>query len=101
MVSLIESAAVRKAGNGTGSICLTVMKPNRVAWLVLWPNARPWKMTDPQPMLRCLGDADSVAPMLAKALESDAGVDGARAAVRAPASAKPHAPMPAGATIAA
>ena len=48
-------------------------KPNRIAWLVLWPNVRPWHFTNPQPMLRCLDDADTVAPMLAAALEADDG----------------------------
>ncbi|QKD05287.1 photosynthetic complex putative assembly protein PuhB [Mesorhizobium loti] len=99
-LSLIETASVTKAGNGIGSIALTVVKPNRVAWLVLWPNTRPWNISNPQPMLRCLSDADVVAPMLAKALEADAGVAGARP-VRTQIAAKGHAPMPAGATIAA
>lgn len=100
-LSLIETASVTKAGKGVGSIALTVMKPNRVAWLVLWPNARPWNISNPQPMLRCLRDADAVVPMLAKALEADAGVAGGRAPVRLPVAAKGQSPMPAGATIAA
>ena len=100
-LSLIETASVARMKDGIGSIALTVMKPNRVAWLVLWPNARPWNMSNPQPMLRCLKDADVVAPMLAKALEADSGIAGVRGPVRTPIANKGHAPMPAGATIAA
>lgn len=101
-LSLIESAAATTARDGAGSIALTVLKPNRVAWLVLWPNVRPWHLSNPQPMLRCLADAATVAPMLARALEADAGIAGQRAPARAPIAASgKHAPMPSGATIAA
>lgn len=81
-LSLVETANVARQFGGTGSIALTVTRPNRVAFLVLWPNARPWHFADPQPTLRCLEDADAVAPMLAKALEADAGPSGVRGNVR-------------------
>ena len=35
-------------------------KPNRVAWLVAWPNARPWRFNNPQPMFRALRDVGPV-----------------------------------------
>lgn len=100
-LSLIETASVKKAKDGRGSIALKVVRPNRVAWLVLWPNVRPWSFSNPQPMLRCLKDAGTVAPMLAAALEADAGIAGSRAPARVPAADKGRAPMPAGASVAA
>lgn len=94
-LSLIESASLRGETRGTGSLALMVSKPNRVAWLVLWPNARPWHFNNPQPMLRCLEDAAAVAPMLASALEADAGTGRPRLAIR------PAADAPEGASIGA
>lgn len=99
-LSLIDTAAVGAPTLGTRGITLAVSKPNRVAWLVLWPNVRPWTFTNPQPMLRCLPDADAAASLLAKALEADAGTTLA-AAARAPAPSATLAPMPSGATVAA
>lgn len=81
-LALVETAAMTKQPRGTGSIALTVARPNRVAWLVLWPNARPWHVTNPQPMLRCLHDAQVVAPLLAQALEAETSVARARMPVR-------------------
>mgnify|MGYP001809738209 CR=1 FL=1 len=97
-LALIASAAVTSEKGGTGSIALTVMKPNRVAWLVLWPNARPWRLTNPQPMLRCLADVATVATTVGKALEADAGIAGVRLGVAASGATSP---MPAGASFAA
>ncbi len=101
-LALIGTAALGKRSTGAASIALTVLKPNRVAFLVLWPNARPGYFNNPQPMLRCLADAESVAAMLANALEEDAGFAKGRAPVRAGVAAQgepTHAPI--GATFAA
>jgi hypothetical protein len=99
-LALIETAAQTKQPLGTDSIALAVARPNRVAWLVLWPNARPWNFTNPQPMLRCLRDAKAVTPLLAKALEAETAALPARAPARAKATTS-GAAMPAGATVAA
>ena len=77
-LALVETAAVTRLGGSAGSIALTVKRPNRVAYLVLWPNARPWHVNDPQPMLRCLGDVEPVARMLAETLAAEAGVPASR-----------------------
>jgi len=68
-LALIDTASV----GGSGNIALAVSKPNRIAWLVLWPNVRPWTFNNPQPLLRALKDVGTVAPMLARALEADGG----------------------------
>lgn len=98
-LSLVETAALTRQPRGTDGIALTVAKPNRVAWLVLWPNARPWNFTNPQPMLRCLHDAQVVVPLLAKALEGETRLVPARS------QARPHVVVagvsPSGATVAA
>jgi hypothetical protein len=99
-LALIETAAATRQPLGTEGIALTVAKPNRVAWLVLWPNARPWNFTNPQPMLRCLRDAKTVAPLLTRALEAEAGSQPVRQPAR-PASTVSPVGLPAGATAAA
>ncbi|MBL8582832.1 MAG: PH domain-containing protein [Rhizobiaceae bacterium] len=78
-LALVESAAVAGGGNRHGSIVLEVTKPNRVAWLVLWPNARPWRFNDPQPMLRCIDNVAEVSRTLAGALRGDLSVAPVRA----------------------
>lgn len=79
-LALVESAAVAGNGGRSGSIALKVARPNRVAWLVLWPNARPWHFNDPQPMLRCIDNVAEVSRTLTRALQGDPSV----APVRAP-----------------
>ena len=72
-LALIESAAVTRSRNGIGSIAMKVAKPNRIAFLVLWPNARPFAFTNPEPMLRCITDVDAVAALVAAALAGETG----------------------------
>ena len=67
-LSLIETASIVRSPLGSGSVVLSVAKPNRIAWLALWPSARPFAFNNPQPMLRTLSDAETLAPLLAAAL---------------------------------
>jgi hypothetical protein len=67
-LSLIETASLVRSPLGTGSVLLTVEKPNRIAWLALWPSAKPFAFNNPQPMLRALADAKALVPLLADAL---------------------------------
>lgn len=76
-LSLIESADLALAKDGTGDIPLSVTGAQRLGYVVLWPHARPWKLAVPQPMLRAVPDAANVASMLARAC-------GARATISAP-----------------
>jgi hypothetical protein len=100
-LALVDTAGRRKDALGTGSFALTVVKPNRIAWLVLWPNARPWHFTNPQPMLRCLADADVLAPRLTQALLAELGGPRAFAPARIPAQQPAGGnSVPAGATFA-
>jgi hypothetical protein len=77
--SQIESASVAAIGAGRGNIALKVVHPNRIAFLVLWPNARPLHLRNPQPMLSCIENVDGVAAMLGQALAAELGA-GARIA---------------------
>lgn len=70
---MVESAAVKPFADGTGSIALRLQPPDRVAFLALWPHCRPWHVARPEPMLRCVPNAASVAQMLSRALAAAAG----------------------------
>jgi hypothetical protein len=67
-LSLVDKASVRRHGQSAGSVAFEVTRPHRVAYLVLWPNARPFALSRPQPMLRALADVDAVIPLLGEAL---------------------------------
>jgi hypothetical protein len=87
-LSRIESADLRNASGGCADIALTLERATRIAWLHLWPHARPWHVARPQPMLRGLRDADAVAALLAQAWSE---VNGLAATPAAAATARPSA----------
>lgn len=62
----IAAADMARAPRGTGDIALDLAGQDRIAYLQLWPHARPWHLRKPQPMLRCLPQADAVAQLLAQ-----------------------------------
>lgn len=68
----IDGAALRLFANGSGDIPLKVTNKERIAYLLLWPHARPFKLAHPQPCLRCVPRADAVASLLAAALAGTA-----------------------------
>lgn len=70
--SQIDSAALRLFANGSGDIPLKLTAKERVAYLLLWPHARPFHFSHPQPTLRCVANADDVASRLVSALAGPA-----------------------------
>lgn len=68
----IESAGLRLFADGSGDIPLRLPPGERVAYLHLWPHARPWRVSRPEPMLRSVPDAHRVAALLAPALAARA-----------------------------
>jgi hypothetical protein len=68
-LSRIESAGVSENGDGSGDICLLLGGPQRIAYLHLWPHARPWHLKRTQPMLRALRGVRVPAGLLAGALK--------------------------------
>ena len=63
----IETAGLLLTGKGFGDIPLALGSGDRIGWLNLWPHARPWRLAKPEPMLRCIPDAQAFAAMLQKA----------------------------------
>lgn len=66
--SRIEAASIRLNGDGTGDICLLPNGADRLAYLVLWPHARPWRFARTEPMLRAVPGASDVGRLLAEGL---------------------------------
>ena len=70
----IEAAGLNVAPDGTGDIPLSLSGDDRIAWLNLWPHARPWRVNKPEPMLRNVPQAAEVARQLAQAWSRQTGV---------------------------
>ena len=76
----IETAGLRGFTDGSGDLPLRLRPGLRIAYLQLWPHARPWHLSRTEPMLRSVPDAEAVAALLARALALHA--DGAAPPVR-------------------
>lgn len=66
----VAGAGLKVWSDGTGDIPLAVVSEKRLAYLLLWPHVRPWRLNSVEPMLRSVPDAQTVAGILAKALGS-------------------------------
>jgi hypothetical protein len=92
-LSLVAGAELRRHGGGHGDIALSMIGAPSFGYALLWPHARPWRMREPQPMLRAIPDADMVAARLTRACAAIVAIDRA-----APVSVTPIvAPQPVGA----
>ncbi len=60
----IASASIKSYKGGAGDIALSLYPSDRIAWLHLWPHARPWKVGQPEPALRCIAQVDKVSSIL-------------------------------------
>lgn len=65
---VVNGAAVKTHGDGSGDLPLELAKGNHIAYLHLWPHVRPWRVRHPQPMLRAIEQPQRVAAILANAL---------------------------------
>ncbi len=86
----IDAANVHRLGGDHGDLALVLREGTRIAYLHLWPHARPWRLQRTQPMLRCLPDVDAVAAKVATAWSAANG----QAASAAPEGASPGEALP-------
>lgn len=70
--NLMDGAGARLNSDGTGDLALSLRKTQKVAYLLLWPHARPWRLAKPEPSLRAIPDAGRVAQLLSRALAASA-----------------------------
>ncbi len=69
----IETAGLQLTKNGFGDIPLALNGGDRIGWLNLWPHARPWRLANPEPMLRCIPEAQVFAEQLQQAWAAATG----------------------------
>jgi len=87
----IDAAAVHVGRAADGDIALTLAGPDRIAYLHLWPHARPWRLKKTEPMLRCIDDVAAVSRLLADAWSRARGIAVASVPAAAPRRAEPAA----------
>jgi hypothetical protein len=63
----ITGAGLRLHADGSGDIPLA-LGDQKIAYLLIWPHARPWRFLAPEPMMRALPDGRKVAQILSGAL---------------------------------
>ena len=66
----IGNAMLHLRKRGTGTIAFDTLGDTRLGYLVCWPHVRPWHMSNTQPALRCIPDAERVATLIADAAEA-------------------------------
>lgn len=71
--SKIDGAESKLYLDGTGDIPVKLTKGEHLAYFFLWPHARPWHLSNPQPMLRGVPDAERATRILASALAAASG----------------------------
>lgn len=64
----IASADLKLLQDGTGDLALTLGRGDHIGYLHLWPHARPWQWSRPQPALRSIPNAQQVASILSDAM---------------------------------
>ena len=72
--SRIVSADARLKSGVDGDIALALGDSEQIAYVHLWPHARPWKIRRTEPMLRCVPDTAAVAQVLADAWRTAHGL---------------------------
>jgi Bacterial PH domain len=65
---IIGSAAVNSRADGSSDIPIAITGNDRLAFLLLWPHARPWRAARAEPMLREVEDGRRVADILSRAI---------------------------------
>jgi hypothetical protein len=71
----IAAADLKTRSDGEGDISLQLSGPDKIAYLHLWPHARPWRLAKAQPMLRSIPDSAKVAALLADAVAAWSAAD--------------------------
>jgi len=69
----IVSARLAQRRSGHGDLPLALQGDVRLAYVHLWPYARPWCLVHSEPMMRALPQAAQVAQLLAGALAASGG----------------------------
>ena len=66
----IDAVDLRAVRAGAGDVTVSLSGGARIAYLLLWPHARPWRYARPEPALRGIADASAVGGVLADAVRA-------------------------------
>jgi hypothetical protein len=81
----VAAADLRVNADDSGDIVLRLAGNGRIAWALLWPHVRPWRLRHPEPMLRAVPDATKVASLLHRCCAALVEVEAAEASpIKAP-----------------
>ena len=69
-LGIIANVDLRQRAHGTGDLALKLNSEQRLGYAALWPHARAWHYSNPQPMMRAVPDIDRVATLMARACMS-------------------------------
>lgn len=70
---VIDEVGLRMYPDDTGDLPMCFMPGEQIAYIHLWPHAKPWHLRRTQPMLRCIPDAASVAALLSRTMAARTG----------------------------
>ena len=70
--SQIAAANVRVYGDGAGDVPVALTHDQRIPYIGLWPSARPFRFSKPEPTLRSIANARQIAETLGRALKEAA-----------------------------
>ena len=70
----LGAADLREHRRGFGDISVLLSPGDHIAWVHLWPSARPWHLARPQPTIRCVANAASLASRLSAAWSARTGI---------------------------
>lgn len=90
---IVDSAGARLYPSGHGDLPVTLRKGEIISYLMLWPHARPWRVSRPEPMLRGIPDAANVTTILGRALAAYASRPAAREEIVPAANVQPLRPV--------
>ena len=66
-LALIGDAWIRGYPDGSGDVAFELEGTERIGFAFLWPHVRPWRLRDPQPMLRGLTEIAPVGERIREA----------------------------------
>jgi hypothetical protein len=67
---MLAGASIKTNADGTGDIALKLAGNDHIAWLNLWPHARPWVLRHPEPSLRCIANVSEVGERIVQAWQA-------------------------------
>ena len=69
----LNNVGIKRFRNGAGDLPLTIGTNDKIAYLHLWPHARPWRFANTEPMMRSVRDVANVANILSTAMAEASG----------------------------